>query len=120
MDMHLYPQIKVKGQSFEGQPVLTVPNQSLSLKEILERFVRREALPVMKQGVYNTQLGDLEKLANEDITVQMERVQELKENIANAQNRMKAVEEARVKEALEAKLKAELAEKAVTPTPSGS
>lgn len=62
----------IVGQSFKGCEVLTLPNQSLTLKEILQRFVRREALPVAKDGEYTEGYGDLEKIARKDITEQME------------------------------------------------
>lgn len=86
--MRLYPPVAVKRQSFKGEKILTIPSQSMSLHEIVRRFVRREALPLMKEGTYETRMGDLEKLSREDITVQMERVQELKSNIKHAEKRM--------------------------------
>jgi len=57
---------------------MTVPNQSLSLNEIVKRFVRREALPVMHDGVYEERFGDLEKLKYADIYDRREKAKELK------------------------------------------
>lgn len=85
--MHLYPTVKVKGQSFNGVKEMTVPSQSMSLKEIIRRFVRRESLPISKEGFYSEQMGDLEKISNADITEQFERVEQLKQNIKTGQQR---------------------------------
>lgn len=79
---YLYPKVVVERQSFLGVKREVVPNQSMSLKEILRRFVKREALPVARQGMYEERFGDLEKLGKADITVQMERIEELKADIA--------------------------------------
>lgn len=77
--IRLYPDVKVQRQSFKGTKRLTVPNQSMSLREILRRFVKREALPVMREGVYEDRMEDLEKLAKADPVIQMEKAQEWKE-----------------------------------------
>lgn len=77
----MYP-AKVVGQSFKGVKRQTVPNQSMSLREIVQRFVRRESLPMSKEGVYEDRFGDLEKLSKEDIFIQMEKVKELQGQIA--------------------------------------
>jgi len=74
----LYPAVKVKGLSFKGQKRLVIPNQSMTLQEIIKRFTRRESLPIEHQGQYETRFGDLEKLKHEDITVRMERAEELR------------------------------------------
>jgi len=96
-ELALYPdRPTVKKQSFKGCKIVTVPSQNMRLREIITRFIRREALPVMHEGVYSTRMGDLEKLSKEDITVQMERVEELKANIAEGQKRVKDAEDARV------------------------
>lgn len=106
----LYSPVKVTGQSFKGCKEHTVPMQSMSLKEIITRFVRREALPVMKEGTYQTQMGDLEKLAKEDITVQMDRVEELKANIAKGEKRMKEKAETEAKAARDKEVEEKVAE----------
>lgn len=100
--IHLYPNVVVKRQSFKGSQKLTTPNQSLSLKEILRRFVRRESLPALKQGMYEERFGDLEKLSKADIVIQMEKADEIKNQIKDFNKRQKDREE---KEA-EAKKKA--------------
>lgn len=76
--MHLYPIVKVIGQDFSKEKSVTVPQQSMTLREIIKRFVRGESLPISKEGTYEERMGDLEKLARADITVQMERVDWLK------------------------------------------
>jgi len=82
--MRLYPKVKVIGQSFAGVKETAIPSQSMSLKEIIRRFVRRESLPIEKDGIYEERMGDLEKLANADITEKMERVEQLKSTIKKA------------------------------------
>lgn len=79
--VRLYPPFKVKGQSFKGVKRQVVPNQSLSLREIVKRFVRREQLPVNHEGLYEERFGDLEKISKQDIVEQMQRVEELKSQI---------------------------------------
>lgn len=51
---------------------LTVPNQSMSLSEILERFTRGESIPVMKQTQYHESEDDLEKVGQMDIVDRLE------------------------------------------------
>lgn len=62
----------------------------MSLREILRRFVRRESLPVAREGVYEERFGDLEKLSKADITIQLDKVEELKNRIADFEARMEA------------------------------
>lgn len=90
---HLYPKVPRKAIDFSKVKEQTLPSQSLSLREIIRRFVRHESLPVHKEGFYEDRMGDLEKLSNADITVQMERAEELKRNIAAADARMKKKED---------------------------
>lgn len=97
--IRLYPKVDVRGQDFRDVKVLTVPDQSMSLREIIKRFMRRESLPVEKQGIYATGLGDLEKIRNADITVQLDRAAQIQAAIAkgqanDAERRKKAKESA--------------------------
>lgn len=85
--VRLYPPVKVTGKSFKNVKRQTVPNQSLSLREIVRRFVRRESLPISKEGIYEERFGDLEKLKLADITEQLERAEEIKQQIANFNKR---------------------------------
>lgn len=87
--MRLYRPVTDVGQSFVGCKIHTVPNQNLTLREIIKRFIRKESLPIEKQGTYNENLGDLEKLAKADIFERVERAKDLKEKIGKAQTRMK-------------------------------
>lgn len=119
MSLQLYPKIIPKRQSYKGEKKVAVPSQSMTLKEILHRFVRRERLPVEHEGVYSERLGDLEKLQHEDISVRMERAAELKNNIATAQKRMKDAHDAKVKAEIErqAEEARKTLEAAATPPP---
>jgi len=86
--MRLYPNVPVAGQSFIDVKVVTVPNQSLSLREIIKRFIRNEALPLEKEGIYEERMGDLEKFAREDITVRHERAAAMKANVEALKDRL--------------------------------
>lgn len=99
----LYPDRKRVGQSFKGVKDRCVPDQSMSLAEILRRFIRREELPVEKQGSYVDVGIDLEKIANADITEQMEVVDDIKSDLKKKEAHDKRLQ----KEAKEAKEKAE-------------
>lgn len=109
----LYPRVIVPGRSFKGVERVTVPNQALSLREIIKRFVRREALPNSStEGSYEDRFGDLEKMTKADPVVQQEFAKDLgkkldvidkreREKIAKA--KAKAEAEARVVEPAPAK-----------------
>lgn len=96
---HLYPHVEVARQSFKNVQKVTVPKQSLSLREIIKRFVRRESLPVLKEGVYEERFGDLEKLSKADITVQMEKVEEIRQQLLNIEKKFKEQQAAKEKAA---------------------
>lgn len=57
-----------KGQDYRGVKVLTVPNQAMTLEEILTRFVRGEALNIGREVNYYDSDDDLEKVAKGDLT----------------------------------------------------
>lgn len=117
----LYPFArKFKGRSFKNSKIHTVPSQSMSLKEIIQRFIRRESLPVSKDAVYSTKIGDIEKLSRADITEQMERVQEIAANIEKGQKRARKQkeDEAAAQKAAEEALKQR--DPLQPPTPSGT
>lgn len=63
--------------------MFTKPDESLSLKEILKRYVRGERLPTsVKQGYYESRYPyDLEKLQNLDITQKLSIAEEMKEYV---------------------------------------
>jgi len=54
----------------------------MSLAEMFRRFVRRESLPVEKQGIYVEGEHDLEKVANMDIFERHELLEQLKQDTA--------------------------------------
>jgi len=73
----LYPKSRAKGLDLSKEKRVVIPNQSMTLEEIIKRFTRREALPIEKNGMYESRFGDLEKLSREDITVRHEMAQTL-------------------------------------------
>lgn len=97
-----YPDVKVRRKSFKGVKRITVPNQSMSLREICQRFIRREELPLSKDGFYTTEHGDLEKLAKADFTVRAERLREVKAKVAAYQKAEDEKKAAAVKAAKDA------------------
>lgn len=108
--IRLYPEVKVPGKSFKHVKRCTVPNQSMSLREIVRRFVRRESLPLYNEGLYEERFGDLEKISKTDMVEQFEIIADLKAKIAAYNDRIKAV----------AKAKADAAAKAAAVVVSGS
>lgn len=87
MSLRLYPPVQRSRTSFKDVKSVTVPNQCMTLAEIIKRFVRKESLPIGREGFYEDRMGDLEKLGNEDIVVQLERAADLKSKIKNAEAR---------------------------------
>lgn len=96
---------KYKGQDFTKEEVLTVPNQSMSLQEIITRFIRNEPLAIGKDVSYHESEDDLEKLLRLDpvdkqaYIRQMQKVQD-DFNAQEEARRLKMQEDAR-KEFLE-------------------
>lgn len=76
----LYPPVSRKPRLFPGVKRVTLPNQCMSLAEMFRRFVRREPLPVEKQGIYVEGEHDLEKVARMDRVEQEELLDQLKAN----------------------------------------
>lgn len=91
--IRLYPKVPVKGQDFTGAKVVTIPSQSLTLKQILQRFVRGEKLPIEKDGFYSEKHGDVEKLVRMDILDQYERSKSMWSALNKAAKTIKARED---------------------------
>lgn len=66
---------------------LVVPNATMSLHEMLRRFVRREQLPVEKAGSYFESDYDLEKVSKMDRVDQEEILSEMKQKTATAKKK---------------------------------
>lgn len=91
-----------------------VPDQSMSLREILERFTRGEAVPIGKEGTFDDHADsddsiDLEKIAKADLVDREEyhaKLQETK-NAYEKQEKAKSAKAAKLaKEKAEAEYKA--------------
>lgn len=111
----LYPDRQIVGQDLSKEKSVVVPNQSMTLKEILRRFVRRESLPIERQGIYAEGFGDLEKIMHEDFTVQEERLNEVRKKVENAKEK-----DARAKADAKSKAKAGEAARETDPSEAGS
>lgn len=98
------------GQSFKKSQKFVVPNQSMTLQEIIRRFVKREPLPQMKDGSYHEGEYDLEKLAKEDRVVRDEVLEEVKRDVE--------VKKVRAKKAVESSRQVDPKE-VVSPKPPG-
>lgn len=89
----LYPKRQVAAQDFKHVKAVTVPNQSLTLAQIIKRFMRKESLPLMHEAVYEDRFGDLEKLQHLDITEKHDRSAELGRWIKKVEQRAQAQRE---------------------------
>lgn len=106
---------------FKGIPVTwkdqVVPDQSMSLKDILTRFVRREALPVSKDTYYGSQTG-IDPDSESEFNVDQEKAQywdftekaDFKEKVDNAKREHEQYQSAKKKRAEAKKAEAEKAE----------
>lgn len=94
--------VKGKGQSFVGVKRVVIPNQSMTLHEILERFTRKEALPVMREGYYETRFGDIEKMSMAPIDVQRDYAENMKQFVKRNGERIKAENEEKLRKEKEA------------------
>lgn len=106
--LRLYPSVKVTGQSFKKVVRRVMPNQSMSLREIVARFTKRESLPLSHEGFYEERFGDLEKHLHEDITEKVDRVNELKSTVSKGRKAEKERQEADAKTKRDAEVKAEV------------
>lgn len=82
-----------KGVNYSKEVLLTKPNESMSLNEIISRFMRGEALPVGQDGEYFEGEEDLEKLKKMDIvdrTEYKERMTKIVEQYQKEEDERKA------------------------------
>lgn len=100
---------------------LVLPDQSLSLKTILERFTRNEPLPIGRDVSYHESDDDLEKVSNMDLVDKQEFIDKLKETRSNfdKQEKKKAANERKRLEKLAVdKIAAEQKQQGVPPDPA--
>lgn len=91
----LYPVRDVAAQDLSKEKVVVLPRQSMSLKEIISRFIKRESLPAEKQGIYEDRYDhDLEKLSKEDRVIQDEVIEELKVRTKDLDSKVKDFQKA--------------------------
>lgn len=89
-----------KGLKITGKR-LVVPNQAMSLQEILERFTRNEPLPIGKDVSYHESDDDLMRVSRMDLVDRQEYVQKLEET-KKAYDRQEKAKEKKRREKLEA------------------
>jgi len=101
-----------------GRKKQVVPNQAMSLEEILKRFVRNEALPIGREALYHEGEDDLSKLDDMDPVDKKEyadrqrQVQrEFKEQERVKREKAKAKIEAEERSKIAAKMAQEMADK---------
>lgn len=100
------------GLDLSKEKKLVVPDQSMSLEEILARFTRGEALPVGNEVQYGTENDDplnvdLEKLANSDLVDKAEHIEKLKQVSIDYESQQKLQAEKRQADQNEAAKKRE-------------
>lgn len=83
---------------------LVVPNQAMSLHEILERFTRNEQLPIGKDVQYHESDDDLEKISHLDMVDRAEYVEKLVET-QQVYKRQEAKKEKAAKEKIAAEFR---------------
>lgn len=91
------------GSMTKGKKIV-VPNQSMSLQEILERFTRNEELPIGKDVQYHESEDDLEKVQHMDLVDREEFMDKLKET-QKAFKRQEAQKEKVAKEKIAAEFR---------------
>lgn len=72
--LRLYRPVVIVKQDYSQEKPVTVPNQSMTLREIIKRFTRKESLPIEKEGTFITGHGDLEKFQHADLVDKHERL----------------------------------------------
>lgn len=99
-----------QGLDFKGIKKVTVPNQSMSLEEILTRFTRGEEIPIGQPTTYQDDENisshldvDFEKIQYMDLVDRDEFAKTLKQTIGDYNDQTKA----RQKRAMEKAIKAE-------------
>lgn len=102
------------GKVRKGRKKITVPDQSMTVQEIMRRFVRGVSIDVpRKQGVYNEDAQyDLERLSRLDIDEKTEMAARLREEAVEMQRDIQEAERAKRAE------RAERARKAEQPQPA--
>lgn len=86
---------------------LVVPDQSMSLEEILSRFTRGESVAIGHETSYHESEDDLEKLSRMDLVDKGEYIDKLRQTQRNFENQEKRKAE-RERKRLADELKAEL------------
>lgn len=86
--IRLYRPVTIKRKSFKGVKKVVVPNQSMTLQQILKRFIKREPLPVEHKGYYEDRYDyDLDKVLHEDPVEKSEIFEDVKANVEAAKQK---------------------------------
>lgn len=100
----LYPKVIVIGEDFSKVKKHVVPRQSMTLKEIIKRFLKKEALPQLKEAVYNEEYDlDLEKVQHKDVTEKDEMIADMREKVKRKKKQLDDEAEAETRKAVEKK-----------------
>lgn len=94
---------------------IVVPNQSMSLHEILERFTRNEELPIGRDVQYHESEDDLEKIAHMDLVDREEYADKFRET-QKAYKKQEAAKQKAAKEKIAAELREEVRKSAESKT----
>lgn len=105
------------GTRLKGKKIV-VPNQALSLQEILERFTRNEPLEIGRETSYDDGPDDLEKVSKMDLVDREEFVDKLKHTKKQYEKQEKAKAEKEKKRLDDLAIEKLAAEKAAKTPPS--
>lgn len=103
-----------EGVSFDGIKSEVVPDQSLSLKEILERFTRGEPLAIGREPVYHDSEDDIAKLPFMDLVDQ----EEYRESLLETQRVYTLQQKERERKAIEEEIRRKAQEEEARRAPS--
>lgn len=80
-----YSQKKVKGETFT-QVSMTIPDQTLSMRQLINKFVQGQPLPLVEGATYNEE-EYFPNLQAMDFTDQAEYLHKVKENVKELKQR---------------------------------
>lgn len=107
------------------QPSLTIPDQAMSIREIMERYARGLPLDNVKVPIYNGEDDDFPDLAKMDLADRQAYIESKELELRELKNRIKAQDEQqklamiqKLREEEREKLQKEMADKGGNQTPS--
>lgn len=114
----LYKKPRIERQSFKGVKKVTVPNQSMSLRTIIQKFVRNEPVNISSsEGYYEESMGDLEKLQHQDLFDLHEMYVENRRKLEEMQEKVQKTKAAKQKAEYDALIESEVQKRLASQKP---